>query len=228
MTAAGPAGGTGSGSGDGPGPVQGRVLAVCAAVDDVDLGTLRSAIDKRPAAGRVAVDAMGLATDHVCDTRHHGGIDQAVYAYSETEARRWAGDLDRELPFGWFGENLRVDGIDVTDALVGEQWAVGDDGLLLETTIPRVPCRTFALWSGEPDWIKRFLNRGDVGAYLRVLASGTVGAGDGVRVVHRPGHGVRVRHLLTGTSASALEALLADDDLAPKVRREAGKRLARA
>lgn len=207
----------------------GRVLAVCVATRFADLPPNgRSGIDKRPQADRVAVGGSGLDTDRIGDTAHHGGIDQAVYAYSETEARRWAADLGRDLPFGWFGENLRLDGLPVTDAFVGERWAIGGDGLVLETTIPRIPCRTFAAWSAEPNWIRRFIDRADTGTYLRVVTPGTVGTGDAVHVVHRPSHGVRVRHLLTGTTADALSALLAHDDLAPKVRREAGKRLARA
>ena len=207
----------------------GRVLAVCAATDDVVLdGIGSSGINKRPHHGRVRVGELGLATDHVCDTKHHGGTDQAVYAYSETEARRWADELGRELPFGWFGENLRLDGITVTDAIVGEQWQIGPDGLLLETTIPRVPCRTFAVWAGESRWVKRFMERGDVGTYLRVLSAGTVGTGDAVTLVHRPDHGVRVRDLLIGTDVETLQRLLDRDDLAPKVRREAQRHLRKA
>ncbi|UEA60221.1 MOSC domain-containing protein [Gordonia otitidis] len=207
----------------------GHVIAVCVADHDVDLPSIgASAIDKRPQQGRVMVGAEGLVTDHVCDTKHHGGVDQAVYAYDHAEAHHWAATLGRELPYGWFGENLRVTGLPVTDALVGEQWAIGDDGLLLETTIPRTPCRTFAVWADETKWIKRFHDRGDVGTYLRVLRPGTVGAGDDIRVVHRPDHRVRVRHLITGTDADSLRELLAIDDLAPKVRREATKKLARA
>ncbi|MGV9713904.1 MOSC domain-containing protein [Gordonia sp. NPDC003424] len=208
----------------------GRVLAVCVATDDVVLDRVgASAIDKRAQSGRVRVGELGLITDHVCDTKHHGGADQALYAYSEPEARRWASDLGRDLPYGWFGENLRIDGMPVTDAVVGERWEIGDDGLVVETTIPRVPCRTFAAWADEPQWVKRFLHRADTGSYLRVLHPGTVGEGDAVRVVHRPGHGVLVRHLLAGTEADAdaLGELLAGDDLAPKVRREADRKLAR-
>ncbi|GAC68411.1 MOSC domain-containing protein [Gordonia soli] len=209
----------------------GVVLAVCAARTDVELsGIGASGIDKRQEAGRVTVGIDGLVPDHSVDTKHHGGGDQAVYAYDDAEAARWAEELGRDLPYGWFGENLRVSGLPVTDAIVGEQWAVGDDGLLLETTIPRTPCRTFAVWAGEPRWVKRFMSRADVGAYLRVVTPGTVGVGDAIRVVHRPTHGVHVRHLLTGagTDAEALSALLAADDVAPKVRREATRHLARA
>ncbi|MEP9414822.1 MULTISPECIES: MOSC domain-containing protein [unclassified Gordonia (in: high G+C Gram-positive bacteria)] len=207
----------------------GVVLAVCSVVADIDLGKAGvSAIDKRPQQGRIVVGELGLTTDHVCDRKHHGGLDQAVYAYDDAEAARWADELDRDLPYGWFGENLRTTGIAVTDAIVGERWAIGDDDVVLETTIPRIPCRTFAAWAEEDRWVKRFMQRGDSGSYLRVVHRGTIGAGDAVTVVHRPDHGVRVRDLLTGTDADALERLLAQPDLAPKVAREASRHLARS
>nr|WP_202422422.1 MOSC domain-containing protein [Gordonia sp. SID5947] len=212
-------------------PTTGVVLAVCVATDDVTFDNIRSSgIDKRPQADRIAVGELGLATDHVVDTKYHGGIEQAVYAYSEREAARWAEELGRDLPFGWFGENLRVDGMPITDSVVGERWAIGDDGLVLETTIPRTPCRVFAAWADEPQWVKRFQQRADTGAYLRVVTPGSVGAGDIVRIVGQPSHGVTIRDLITGTDADAdaLTTLLACDDLGPKVRREATRKLARA
>ncbi|SIS17251.1 MOSC domain-containing protein [Williamsia sterculiae] len=210
-------------------PTTGRVLAVCAAQRDVVLDSIgASGIDKRPLSGPVAVVETGLTLDHSCDTRHHGGVDQAVYAYDDAEAARWATDLGRDLPAGWFGENLRVSGLAVTDAVVGERWRVGRS-VELEATIPRMPCRTFAVWAAEPRWVKRFLDRGDFGAYLRVCTPGEIQAGDEVTVVSRPDHGVRVRDLLAGTGdPDALRALLADPDLPAKVRREATKALKRA
>ena len=44
----------------------------------------------------------------------------------------------------------------------------------------------------EPHWVKRFTEHGAPGAYLRVVAEGTVGAGDEVEVVDRPDHGVTI------------------------------------
>jgi len=202
----------------------GVVLAVCAAGDDVILQAIGpSAIDKRPRSGRLDVDELGLVDDHVGNKRHHGGVDQAVYAYADPEARRWADELGRELPYGWFGENLRIDGMAVTDAVVGERWEVGTDGLVLEVTIPRVPCKTFAVWAGEPRWMKRFLAQADFGTYLRVVRNGTVAQGDRITVVYRPDHGVRSRDLLAGGDVEAIRSLLAQDDLPAKVRREATK-----
>ncbi len=207
-----------------------RVLAVCVVAGERTLDPRkpgqRTAIDKRAVDGPVDVGPLGPVADHVCDTRHHGGAEQAVYAYSEHEARRWAGELGRDLPAGWFGENLRIDG-DTTDLVVGTRLRVGA-ALELEATIPRTPCRTFALWSGEDDWLKRFTARGDSGAYFRVLRPGPVAAGDPITVTHVPGHGARVRDLFSATRPERLRALLTTGDLPPKVERDAVRALKRA
>ncbi|APE33063.1 molybdenum cofactor sulfurase [Nocardia mangyaensis] len=185
----------------------GWVEAVCVVHAEIEVrGRVgRSAIDKRPVEGRVAVRALGLAGDHSCDTVNHGGLDQAVYAYAEQDAARWAGELDRELPAGWFGENLRLSGLPASDAVLGAHWAIGDT--LLEVSGPRVPCATFQQWSGERQWVKRFALRSDTGCYFRVLTEGTIGAGDEVRVVRVPEHGITVRDLFTGADPALLERL---------------------
>ncbi len=97
---------------------------------------------------------------------------------------------------GWFGENLRVTGAATTDAVIGTRWRIGTTEL--EVTEPRVPCGTFAHWTGEPQWVKRFTGRADVGAYLRVLTPGRLQAGDPVQIVSVPEHGVTVRDVFTG------------------------------
>jgi MOSC domain-containing protein YiiM len=201
----------------------GRLLAVCAADRPVHLDRIGdSGIGKTAIDGPVRITAEGVHGDTIVDTEHHGGRDQAVYAYSETEARRWAEELGRSLPNGWFGETLRVDGIDVTDAVIGEQWHVG--GVRLEVTMPRTPCATFAAWAEEPRWIARFFDRADVGTYLRVHQEGEVTAGDTITVSDRPDHGITVRALLTGDVDDAGLALLTTDPrFAGKVAREAGK-----
>jgi MOSC domain-containing protein YiiM len=174
-----------------------------------------TAIDKRPADGRVVVRApgdggVGLAGDQVVDVRHHGGRDQAVYAYAVEDRDWWAAELGRELGPGSFGQNLDVEGLDVTGAVIGERWQVGADGLVLEVTSPRVPCTTFQGFMDEPHWVKRFTDHGAPGAYLRVVAEGTVGAGDEVTVLDRPAHGVTIGDVfrVRQTDASRLESLL--------------------
>lgn len=206
----------------------GEVLAVCVLHTERDSGTrrvTRTAIDKRPVDGPVRVTTTGLVGDRVCDTEYHGGLFKAVYAYQEDEARRWASELGRELPPGWFGENLRLDGIAATDAVIGERWRIGTTEL--EVTSPRTPCGTFGVWAAEPRWVKRFSERGDTGAYLRVVTEGSVSAGDTVQRIHVPGHGVTVRDLFTGRDPERFVALLEQqENLSPTVADKARRRIA--
>jgi MOSC domain-containing protein YiiM len=171
--------------------VNGRIEAVCVSGDPrFRLPKRRSGIDKRPVAGRVAVHELGLDGDVQVEKRHHGGEGQAVYAYAQEDADWWERELDRELPAGAFGENLRTSGLDLVGAVLGERWQVGT--ALFEVTAWRTPCATFERYWGVPQLIKRFTARGATGAYLRVLQTGAVGAGDVVEVVSRPDHGLTV------------------------------------
>ncbi|HEY2763104.1 MAG TPA: MOSC domain-containing protein [Pseudonocardiaceae bacterium] len=189
----------------------------------------RTAIDKRPVNGPVQVGPLGLAGDTQCDTDHHGGPGQALYAYAEAEAQRWAAELGRPVPPGWFGENLRLRGLAVTDAVVGERWQVGSQ-VLLDVTAPRLPCATFGRHVDQPHWVRRFTERGDVGAYLRVVVPGAITAGDEVRRLSMPRHGVTVREVfgvLRGDPADPdrLGWLLAEDSLISGVRTMLERRL---
>ncbi|WNY34910.1 MOSC domain-containing protein [Curtobacterium flaccumfaciens] len=161
------------------------VTAVCR-VDRLlpDSGIIGVTIDKRPVAGSVRVRPLGLRADVQANRKYHGGLDQAVYAYADVDAAYFAELLDREVTPGLFGENLRTSGIDVTGAVTGERWRIGDT-LELEVTIPRIPCGTFARRMGIDKWVKRFADEGRPGAYFRVVKSGSVTAGDPIAVTYR-------------------------------------------
>jgi MOSC domain-containing protein YiiM len=213
----------------------------------VNLGVPRSSpatrvgvtgIDKRPVDGPVEVRAPGpkasglgggAVGDRILDGRHHGGDDQALYAYAREDLDEWAAALGRELSGGVFGENLTTRGLDVTGALIGERWRVGPE-VLLEVSVPRIPCNTFAHWMDERDWIKRFTERAAPGAYLRVLRAGQVRAGDPVEVVERPGHDVTIGVTFRALTLEPdlLPRLLAADALPEDALAKARRRLAAA
>ncbi len=161
-------------------------------------GIGRTAIDKQPVPGRVAVGRLGLDGDEVADTRHHGGPDKAVYAFAREDLDRWGELLGAVLPDGHFGENLTTTGIDVNEAEVGERWRVGGaEGTVLEVATVRTPCNDFKTWMGRTGydaraWVRRFAVEARPGPYLRVVVPGAVAPGDPLEVVHRPGHGVTV------------------------------------
>ncbi len=154
-----------------------------------DAGTVGvTAIDKRAVETPVKVGRYGLYADVQADRRNHGGEDKALYAYAQEDADYWSAQLGRELPPGWFGENLRVSGLEVSRARVGERWRIGGE-VEVEVTLPRSPCATFARWVGGADergWVKRFAAAGRLGAYLRVVHFGHVRAGDSVEILSAP------------------------------------------
>jgi MOSC domain-containing protein YiiM len=162
-------------------------------------GSRLTGIDKRPVDGPVAVaapgpkgtGAVGLAGDRVYDVKHHGGFDQAVYAYAREDLDGWEAELGRSLANGVFGENLTTLGLDVNGALIGERWRIGRDAVL-EVSCARIPCSTFQNWLERDGWIKRFTQAARPGAYLRVIEPGDIRAADPVEIVHRPHHDVTV------------------------------------
>lgn len=170
-------------------------------------------IDKQPVDGPVAVTApgpkgtgaVGLAGDRVYDVRHHGGDDQAVYAYASEDLRYWEGELGRALPHGSFGENLTTEGIDVNSALIGERWRIGS--AVLEVSCPRIPCATFAGWLDRAGWLREFTRAARPGPYFRVVEPGELTAGDPITVVERPDHEVTV--------ALAFRAMTLEKELLP-------------
>lgn len=189
----------------------------------VDLIEVRDPGPKRGGLG------SGVVGDDVGDRRHHGGVNQAVYAYAREDLDWWAGQLDRELTDGVFGENVTTLGVDCTHARIGELWRIGD--VTLQVQGPRIPCATFAGHLAERGWVKRFTAEGRTGAYLSVVDPGVLRPGTPI-AVERPDHDIDI--LLTfrafmGDLAAARRVLDArvlnevdHDDLAKDVERRAG------
>lgn len=175
-----------------------------------------TSIDKRPVAGAVRAHVNGLIGDVVSDTKHHGGAEQAVYAFAREDLDSWGRRLGAVLRDGQFGENLTTEGIDVNEAEIGEHWRIGS--VLLEVCSVRTPCNDFKNWIGvagydNSRWVKRFAEEARPGPYLRVLEEGSLCAGDEIEVVRRPGHGITVTTLFTALNLdrSLLPSLLTAD-----------------
>jgi MOSC domain-containing protein YiiM len=182
----------------------GRVVSVNVAFVRSDIDTRasdgRTGIDKRPVDGPVLLTAAGVQGDTVCETKHHGGPDQAVYAYAAEDLAFWTAELGQEFRPGGVGENLTVSGVDCTGAVLGERWQVGE--VVLQVRSCRTPCRVFAGFRGVRDLVKRFIAAGRPGAYLAVERPGLVCAGDTVELLDRPDHGVTVADLMAASTVS--------------------------
>ena len=203
-------------------PDQARIESVnVGTAVDVPWGQLKhSAIDKRPTAGAVPIHTRGVGGDQIADLKHHGGVDQAVYAFAGEELDWWARELGRELTPGQFGENLTTRDIDVDGARIGDRWRTGT--AVLEVASVRIPCSVFQGFLGEKQWVKRFTQRGRPGAYLRVVEAGELRAGDTIEVIETRDHDLTVSHTFRAltTQRDLLPTLAAESRMAASIKRQ--------
>lgn len=140
--------------------------------------TRQTGIYKLPVSGPVRVTSLGLEGDAVCDSKHHGGVDQAVYIFGAPDYAWWSAELGRVLPPGTFGENLTIDGLESATFSIGDRLRL--DEVVLEVTAPRIPCATLAARMGDPAFVKKFRRAERPGLYCRVIQEGRVRAGETV------------------------------------------------
>lgn len=131
----------------------------------------------------VWVGVRGLAGDgHNEPEPMHGGPDKAVSLYSLESITRVAAEGHTAFP-GAFGENLTLEGIEMGDLAIGDRLRIGEGGLQIELVGHAQPCQTLGHWF-EGRRVARISGKthpADARWYARVLAEGTVRAGDAVR-----------------------------------------------
>jgi MOSC domain-containing protein YiiM len=153
--------------------------------------TVSTGIYKTPVAGRVVLRTLNLDGDRQADLTVHGGPDKAVYSYPSEHYGHWRGELpDMELPWGMFGENFTVEGLDESGVNIGDRFRVGEAEVTV--TQPRMPCYKLGIKFGRADILKRFLASGRTGFYFSVRREGEVGAGDEVELIGRDENNVTV------------------------------------
>jgi MOSC domain-containing protein YiiM len=156
-----------------------KILAVCVGhAEKLPGKSYKTGINKHPLAGSVMVDAEGLVGDAICNRKHHGGVDQAVYVEGSLTLDWWSAELGRTIAPGTFGENIVIDGLDNQLVAVGDRFIAGD--LVLEVTSARIPCATFSARMGDPTFVKRYTKAGRPGIYCRVIRGGTATAGEAI------------------------------------------------
>jgi MOSC domain-containing protein YiiM len=125
-----------------------------------------------------------VENDAVIDRRYHGGIEKAVYGYSQNHYAHWKGlypNLDWN--FGMLGENLTISNLEETEILVGNTYKLGE--ALLEVTKPREPCYKLGIRFGTQEILKQFWNSTKSGIYFKVIQTGNVTVGDELILVNK-------------------------------------------
>ena len=158
----------------------------------LDGRTTRSAIGKRAVDGPVAVGPLGLAGDEQADPSVHGGASKAVYAYPAEHYPFWrtvraqarVSLWDEELPPGFLGENLTLEGLVESNVFVGDRLVFPDCELAVSE--PRLPCFKFVAVMGFAQAAKLMVQSGWCGFYLAVVRPGRIAAGETFTLVPGP------------------------------------------
>lgn len=145
---------------------------------------IETGIFKKPVTTAIFLGKEDVENDAVIDRRYHGGIDQAVYAYSKNHYKYWKELYPNvDLKYGTFGENLTIKNLEETEICVGSVYQLGD--AIIEVTKPRIPCMKLGIVFGTQQFLKQFWNTTKSGVYFKVLQLGKVEVGDSLILIKK-------------------------------------------
>jgi MOSC domain-containing protein YiiM len=156
---------------------------------------VRTSIWKTPVEGPVPLSGLNVRGDEQSDLSVHGGPDKAIYVYPSEHYSYWRSQLpDLNFPWGAFGENFTTEGLPETEVQVGDRLRAGSADFVV--TQPRIPCYKLAVRFDRPDMVKRFLESGRTGFYLKVLHEGKVTAGDPIEYTRSEESGLTIADIV--------------------------------
>ena len=174
----------------------------------------KTGIYKLPTSQPVQITPTGIPEDAICDTKHHGGFDQALYVYGQADYLWWTNELGQQVGPGTFGDNLTISDLESAQISVGDILQVG--AVTLQVTSPRSPCVTLAARMGDSQFTVRFRKAERPGLYCRVLHTGTVHVGDPVTLERYRGETISILEMFRDDHAMHLsEARLRQHLAAP-------------
>lgn len=146
--------------------------------------TAATGIFKKPINSPIFLGLEDVSTDVVVDRKYHGGINQAVYAYSANHYEYWKKLYPHlDFNFGMFGENLTISDLDETSIFVGDMYKLGT--AIVEVTKPREPCFKLIFRFQDEAIVKQFWDSTFSGVYFKVLQTGTVKKGDILQLIKK-------------------------------------------
>lgn len=148
----------------------------------------RSAIHKTPVAvAEVTLD--GIVGDEHGSPDKHGGPEKVVHHYPLEHYRHWRAQgvtsVLLDAP-GAFGENVTTLGMTEETLCVGDVFAVGGGGLVLQISQVRQPCWKLNVRFDVPQMAATVQRALRTGWHYRALQAGTLAPGDAFTLIERP------------------------------------------
>ncbi|ERI07897.1 MOSC domain-containing protein [Aneurinibacillus aneurinilyticus] len=163
----------------------GKPLTITHKGKEITTGIYKHQVDKP-----LFLSTLNFDGDAQADLVHHGGVDKAVCVYSYEHYAYWEKELNRELTFGAFGENLTVTGMLEDTICIGDTYQLGE--AIVQISQPRQPCHKLAKKYDVIDLPIKFQNTGFTGFYFRVLKEGWVTQPVSMRLIERSPKNVTV------------------------------------
>ena len=146
--------------------------------------TYATGIFKSSVSGPLFLGRDDVQNDVVIDRKHHGGVDQAVYAYGYNHYQFWSSLYpDLKLNYGFMGENLTVSELEESKIRVGSIYKLGE--ALVQVTKPRQPCFKLGIRFNDQHVVEQFWNTTKSGVYFRVLQTGNITVGDEFHLIEK-------------------------------------------
>ena len=151
---------------------------------------IHTGINKKQVKEPVYLSFVKFNGDGQADLVHHGGVDKAVCVYTGDHYPYWEKELNQDLVYGAFGENITVSGMREEDVCIGDTFELGQ--AIVQVTQPRQPCFKLAKKYNIPKLPLYFQETGYTGFYFRVLKEGWVSSVDTLKRLQSDPKGVSV------------------------------------
>ncbi|MGK8828521.1 MOSC domain-containing protein [Bacillus paranthracis] len=151
---------------------------------------IHTGINKKQVKEPVYLSFVKFNGDGQADLVHHGGVDKAVCVYTGDHYPYWEKELNQDLVYGAFGENITVSDMREEDVCIGDTFQIGE--AIVQVTQPRQPCFKLAKKYNIPKLPLYFQETGYTGFYFRVLKEGWVSSVDTLKRLQSDPKGVSV------------------------------------
>ena len=187
----------------------------------------KTGIFKYPTNTSLTLETNDVADDTVIDRVHHGGINKACYLFSADYYSYWK-KLYPNLDWDWgmFGENLTIEGFNEAHIRVGDIYKIGT--ALVQVTEPREPCYKLGIRFENQSVLKKFIEHGHPGTYIKILEEGEVKKGDTLVLVEQSKNELTVQHffelLYAKKKSKEVLQLFMNNPLVPQNKKERFKK----
>jgi len=186
-------------------------------------------IYKYPVNEPIYLGKEDVVKDHVVDRRYHGGEEKACYLYSKDHYAFWQNRYPKaDWEWGFFGENLTVEGIDESAIRIGDVFRLGE--AVVQVTQPRQPCFKLGIRAGDQQIVSDFWDSPFPGVYVRVIEDGAVKTGDEMILIENASDNMTLAEVFSlftreRSNIEKLRQAVAIPEMAASCRKDLTKRL---